>query len=185
MSDQSKLGLGQIITTDQTRDAIHVAVAPLECGDSLVYPGRHVGLSAGVFSEWAKPYIGILDPFLTRPVELGQKAWIYLYPGSITSLRHQWSHPAFDAATDTYAAMGLPALDHVAWIARCAQDCDGLSYDQLMEAADNYVRTGDHFIQGGRFEGVCLPEEFWVHYQAVRGVEVPTNKQGSFFSCSC
>lgn len=56
MSDQSKLGIGQIIATEQFRDAIHVAVAPVVAGEQL-HPGDHVGLlqdlldsQAGVFS---------------------------------------------------------------------------------------------------------------------------------------
>lgn len=44
MSDQSKLGLGQIITSQQERDAIHIAVAPVTAAEKL-NPGDHVALT--------------------------------------------------------------------------------------------------------------------------------------------
>lgn len=95
MSDQSKLGLGKIITAEQHRDAIHVAVAPVvACGN--LEPGEHVGVIGGKASRDEKP-IGIVDPFLTECVRAGQAFWLFLYPGSITSLRHDWAHPSFAA----------------------------------------------------------------------------------------
>ena len=88
------LGLGQIITTEQHRDAVHVAVAPVMAGVDLE-PGQHVGLFADGTAKPTKPHIGIVDPFLAERVAAGQRFWLWLYPGSITSLRHDWTHPAF------------------------------------------------------------------------------------------
>lgn len=92
---------GQLITDgDRRRDAVHVAVAPVTAGHRLT-PGQHVGLSADSYDVAGDtpPHrrIGIVDPFLTAPVEEGQRFWLFLYPNSITGLRHIWSHPAFEA----------------------------------------------------------------------------------------
>lgn len=91
------LGLGKIITTPQAhRDAIHIAVAPVWAGERLA-PGEHIGLNRhGMAVGDVDPQIGVVDPFLRETVEPGQCFWLYLYPGSITSLRHDWTHPAFD-----------------------------------------------------------------------------------------
>lgn len=89
------LGLGKLITTEQHRDAIHIAVAPVTAAAHL-QPGQHVGLDAkGEACALKVQPIGIVDPFLQGAVAKGQRFWLFLYPGSITSLRHEWTHPAF------------------------------------------------------------------------------------------
>jgi hypothetical protein len=93
--------LGQLIKDgDRRRDAIHIAVAPVTAADRLL-PGQHVGLVQEGNLELVGPcdrHIGVVDPFLAEAVEPGQRFWLFLYPGTITGLRHVWSHPAFTMA---------------------------------------------------------------------------------------
>lgn len=95
-----ELKLGQIIEEGRAvyRDAIHIAVAPVVAGDTLE-PCYHVCLDKEGKAIYALPDqgVGIVDPFLRCTVHKGQRFWLYLYPGTITSLRHTWSHPAFTA----------------------------------------------------------------------------------------
>jgi hypothetical protein len=96
MSDQSKLGLGKVITTEKAKDAIHVAVAPVVAAMRLI-PGMHVGMDdQGRATNRTDKPIGVVDPFLQQFIVEGEKFWLFLYPGSITSLRHDWTHPAFE-----------------------------------------------------------------------------------------
>jgi hypothetical protein len=76
-----KVNLGQLVTGDVGRDAVHVAVIPMTAFRRMV-PGE-------------KLKNGIVDPFLTAPVEAGQRFYLCLYPNTVTSLRHVWEHPAF------------------------------------------------------------------------------------------
>lgn len=93
------LRLGQLITGPAERDAIHIAVAPVEiAGTRRLNPGTRLDFlpgSATLVVPCLNGGIGILDPFLDGPAPVGSVAWMYLRPGSITSLRHEWQHPAF------------------------------------------------------------------------------------------
>lgn len=82
---------------DRRRDAIHVAVAPVTAAGRLA-PGQHVGFVSPGETELVgvegNP-IGVVDPFLTENVQPGQRFWLFMYPNTVTSLRHVWTHPAF------------------------------------------------------------------------------------------
>jgi hypothetical protein len=94
------LGLGQLITEPRGRDAIHVAVAPVKAAEDLP-PGAHVGLCRGTTDEVYETdegAVGVIDPFLHQLVRKGERCWLFLYPNTVTGLRHVWSHPAFKTA---------------------------------------------------------------------------------------
>jgi len=92
--------LGELILDgDRRRDAIHLAVVPVTASVPL-NPGDHVGFATEDRREIVGPSdepLGIVDPFLTQAVKPGDRFWLYLYPNTITGMRHIWSHPAFRA----------------------------------------------------------------------------------------
>ncbi len=166
--------LGQLITDDQQRDAIHIAVVPVTASERLS-PGEHIDVNGSSEGE----LIGIVDPFLCKRVRAGQKFFMLLYPGTITSLRHEWTHPAFSEKGRTINPEDSASKK---WIREFAEG-HGEDYETMMRAARDYIQHNDYFSRGGRFEGERVPDEFWDHYQVITG-EVVEN-QGSFFSCSC
>lgn len=85
--------VGKLITDKAFRDAIHVAIAPANAMETLL-PGQHVAYRYGdAYAEGE--FVGIVDPFLREPVKKGEAFWLFLYPNTVTSLRHAWTHPAF------------------------------------------------------------------------------------------
>jgi hypothetical protein len=98
--------LGELCSDDAKRDAVHVAVAPVVAGHRLI-PGHGVSLDKQgcAIREDSENFIGIVDPFLRKIVEEGEKFWLFLRPNTVTSLRHVWSHPAF---TPTIPERKLP-----------------------------------------------------------------------------
>lgn len=182
----SDLKLGQIIDTPQFRDAIHVAVAPVSSNETL-YPGQHVGVITGTseVSSIANALHGIVDPYLKHAVTPGQKFWLFLYPQTVTGLRHDWTHPAFvDAAPAQVPTPGKIASKSETWLREFASG-KGLDLRELIEAAGNYLDSGSYLCDGSRFKGEYVPDDFWNHYSDYVGVKVDENKRGSFFSCSC
>lgn len=170
--------LGQIIEGEAFRDAIHIAVTPILSG-SKCYPGDHVGLLPdGRVSVKATPAIGIIDPYLpAQAIHEGEKVWLLMFPNTITGLRHEWTHPAFEAAQQTFTPPKTEKEKSEEWLRNCAEDC-GTSYERMMGAleADDYISTGEN----EDFRDVD-EAEFEKH------VKIVTGKENAYppFSCSC
>lgn len=188
----NNLKIGQLITEPQTKDAIHMAIAPVTVAH-MTLPGRHVGLDKdGKASEYVDPYIGIIDPFLSCSLEAGKQCWLFLYPGSITGLRHEWSHPAF-SATDVNPIVDYSKIsdtDHKAksqeWVKEHAAEI-GMTPDQMMQNAEGWIEYDEHTVQHGRedWRDGFKATEFWHHYEIVTGKVVPEEKKRSFYCCTC
>ncbi len=173
----SDIGIGRLIKEPQARDAIHVAVAPVTAMERLA-PGQPVSFAGDGHTSVCAAIgasVGIVDPFLTAPVFAGERFWLFLWPGSITSLRHDWTHPAFEPKP-------LDASEQ--WIRDFASSIP-LDYAIVMEGARDYLATGEYLCFGGLLIGESVPDEFWPHYARVTGQKVPEDARGSFFTCSC
>ena len=185
--------LGKLIDGPAERDAVHVAVCPVVAGEDL-WPGAHVGISRNGVATMSLPGngVGIVDPFLTKKVDAGQRCYLFLYPGTVTSLRHHWSHPAFESQLPTLADVvqgerGDDAAKSRAWIAEFAEQFD-LDYEGMMAAAEAHLKHNDYIVEHGRERWRDLfydhATEFWTHYELVTGEKVE-DKDAGFFSCSC
>lgn len=179
MSTEAKrkeVQLGQIIDATAERDAIHVAVAPMVAAERLS-PGQHVGIVNGEASGKAAQLLGIVDPFLPGPAFKGERFWMFLYPNTITSLRHDWTHPAFSASPSE------PSLS-VRYLQGVARQCD-MDYENFMSMVNGYVNHNGG-LYSNTSSGVDADEDFWEHYEAVTGQKVDKRLKGEvYFSCSC
>ena len=184
--------LGQLITGDVERDAIHIAVAPVTATE-LLKPGQTIGFADDatnelVCSRLGNRGIGIVDPFLHDSVEKGQRFWMFLKPNTITSLKHVWTHPSF-AAQDKNKLQNKKA-DSETWMREWAvqhmredyysDDGGWLSDD---DAYANSIRAGFNH-QVGPYEDArdYIDNEWWQHWENITG---QTGERDTYFSCAC
>ena len=177
MTDAHSL-IGKILEAPVEKDAIHVALASVQAGERL-FPGQHVGFGkiGDITTVFAKPtsFIGIIDPYLEHSIDKGQWCFLFLYPKTVTSLKHVWEHPAFGPVDDkTFSER---------WLEDFASS-HGLSYERIMEVAEDRIKHGEYLCEGGRYEGDYTPKIFWEHYEKVTGTKIE-DKGINFFTCSC
>src|SRR4051812_22292017 len=177
--------LGMIIDGKQRRDAIHLAVEPVVAGERL-QPGARITVVGGVaHSADDEEALGIVDPFLINPGRKGQRVWFVMLPRMVHSLRHVWTHPAFQDEAGTSASQPAPAADKAAserWLHEFCDRSDCPSYEEVMgavaaECGDEYLHFDDRSAHGE------IPPEFWVHVEVVLGRKLKNHP--TYFSCSC
>lgn len=177
--------IGKLHESHHERDAIHIAVMPVVAAEALK-PGQHIGFTEHGHRVTTKPaggykLIGIVDPFLPKGVKEGDRFWMMLYPNTITSLKHLWTHP--DISND---GRGTASASEK-WLRDFSDSVDA-DYNEMMHVAashcDPHNRWGDYLIEGGKWEGQSTPKEFWTHFAAVTG-KTPKDGPTGIFSCSC
>lgn len=183
-----ELGIGKLIDKPQHRDAIHVAIFPAVAAKALK-PNDDVGLvgqqvdGVELVASDAETLIGKVDPFLTlsgvTKIQKGQKFWVYLYPNTVTSLRHNWTHAAFEGppvnAEYEFAKK---------WLTEFAENM-GMEYDHILTlgrrcALDGGVTVGGNSEQD-RFNEVKVP--FLRHIGVI--INQAIDPENVYFSCSC
>ncbi len=186
--------LGFIISPKEKRDAIHLAVEPSTAGE-ILKAGDHVSISLSdgkAYKTKTGKGLGIVDPFLLEEVGHGEMFWLVVYPRQITSLRHVWEHSSFPLSgeTDTNKYPSAPEMQapapmvhkSVSYVENVANNL-GVTYKDLMDAAENKEKFGDYWVRGGQFEGEYISDDFWEHYYKIKGGEYQDH--GNFLSCSC
>jgi hypothetical protein len=180
----SDIKLGTLAPASAQRDAIHIAIAPVT-SDERLYPGQHVVLvKPGVVrsvrgAEADEACIGIVDPFLRQPAQAGDAFWLCLYPQTITSLRHDWTHPAFVQTPNDVREASRKWLDAFAHRLFSYEPEEGTRFSNLIACAEQGVFGTD--IKYG--DDVQPNDEFWTHYETFIGKCV-ANRPTSF-RCAC
>lgn len=196
--------LGKLIEDgDQLRDAVHVAVFPATA-DRDLDPGDHVGIVEGDRVAMTGKRLGIVDPYLRGTVRKGQRFWVFLYPQTITSLRHEWTHPDFERQTVAPQSEVERAKAEIAKIAEemggdgdtpedveayggCYGPYQPMTYERLMGAAEEWIHRGEYEVErgGDNWRDDFPAARFWRLWSIVTGRPVPEGKDENFFSCSC
>ena len=171
--------LGKLLKGDEQRDAIHIAIAPVKAAEKL-NPGQPVSrIGVEAWATSGEP-IGVVDPFLKSTVKVGQWFWMFLYPNTITSLRHEWAHPAFsnEAPVD-------PKIASEAWLRAFVASSDCPGYEEVIaKAVDNRNTWDEDYLH---FDGIdangSIPPEIWYHIEIVTGRKI--THMALWFSCAC
>lgn len=182
----SDVKLGTIPDDASGRDAIHIAVAPVTAAEGLA-PGEHVGILAnGEASSRAKEKVGIVDPYLKNRVHKGGRFFLCLYPYTITSLRHEWVHPAFPLVDESALKLRNALMGSEQYLRDIAAE-HKVSYEDLLEGVRNYMSTGEYLGIGVdiEYQKFDADSPFWEHYENVTGIKVEHDKRENFFSCAC
>lgn len=171
--------LGKIIGPNEKRDAIHLAVLPVQA-IRVLKPGTSITCLNGAAHEDPEG-IGIVDPFLLEPVQPGERFWMILRPRLITSLRHVWTHPSLPDESAPDADVRRRSEE---WLREFCNHSERPSYDLLIETlcegdfdSDSYLH-----IEGQDASGE-IPDEFWDHAEIVTGRRFTSRP--SFFTCGC
>jgi len=144
--------LGTIPKGDEGRDAVHVAIVPVQA-DEYLPAGVPVRLNAKSRAERCRveDAIGVVDPFRPqseRDVLSGSWFWLCLYPKTITGLRHVWEHPClpkFEAEPDRPLS-DIPSTsvaDSQKWIQDYVREhcADILSFSDTSEISERFTTT--------------------------------------------
>ena len=116
-----------------TKDAIHTAIVAVRAGEAIE-PGQRCSLNK--FNEAIHDNhrsVGVADPFLKSTILRGQSFWLLLCQDEVPNVRHVWEHPTVDFSPPTREATKNGIIDDVA-------KALGVTYEQIMEAADSVVK---------------------------------------------
>lgn len=190
--------LGTILDETAARDAIHLAVEPIVAGEYL-HRGQHVAIDESGKAVPAETRradglprlkgVGIVDPFLNAlQVQPGDRFWLIVYPRTITSLRHVWSHPAFpDLGARPIVDSDRKARSE-AWLREYMGNTNFPDdYEDLIAAAVAHqavTRGDDTYVEyfGREYNGEIDPT-FWDHVANVTGLVM--KRRPTMFSCRC
>lgn len=185
MSNPATLNIGKKITgQNQTKDAIHMAIAPVKAGATLT-PGQHVTIADGLAVPAKAIGVGIVDPFLAGNVQEGDEVWLFLYPGSITGLRHEWSHPCFpaqEARMDDKAYSERWLREYALRLKPYEEDDPDGAYQNLLSDLRNRELLGHGTDLHGSFD-LEDADTLFRHAEVILGQKFDISQ--FTFSCSC
>lgn len=182
MKDETLESIGTVLTRTMPRDAVHfavvqaVAATALKPGTSVWVTDRRTMMAAPCAP---KERLGIVDPFLAVPLKGGQSFWIFLNPGSITSLKHFWTHPGLPELHPS----GLHHKDAEDFLRECAERF-GSTFEELLEEI-----RGGRVTVGMNQDFADDPEQlkkFWDSAEIILGETFDGGHRArAYFSCAC
>lgn len=178
MSDQHKPKIGEIIEDCLLveKDAIHVPILPATAGERIM-PGALVGINNAGYAVNEARGIGVADPFIKRAIERDENFYLWLRPGTVKNLRHDWDHPVLEGIKDSRAFERAEiAIKEFAGIL-------DVSLEELLEAAEESTDGSLYFSRDIYYPADTQVAEFWRAHKAVYGSKIEVTSLNT--GCSC
>ena len=199
--------LGTFLNGTEQRDAVHIAIAPV-VADTELKPGQHIGFVeknnfelVGPLSPPSQyPTIGIVDPLLSGVIHKGQRFWMWMYPNTVTSLRHDWEHPSFPKQSIkpmkpsqeeiALATQQLIKDGSIEWMQDWANEHMSLNYyddgNEHLSKEESYKKAieAGHTNCVGPYEEAkeYIDNEWWDHWENITGCK---GDRGQYIRCGC
>lgn len=140
--------LGKKLVGGEVRDAVHIAIVPVIV-DVLVRPGESAGVKF-IDGEYhvdmnSFPIVGIIDPFLDKPVKAGERCYLCLHPNSVTDMTHCWSHPQFKDEIPNVKRKHLLELEQI--LLKCGYSGGAFRLIQELKNNSYGVDVGDDYVK--------------------------------------
>lgn len=174
--------LGKLAEDDAARDAIHIAIAPV-IASTFLHPAQPVGLlPSGEAAPHMPNPVGIVDPFLREVVEPGKRFWLCLNPNTITSLRHDWAHPAFsEVLQNREKEIARKVIEDFIETIN-----ESMNVDQFVGLMRQRATGGDDYFDGVYFsENFEVPSSIWDCVDLLSGEPIPAGARTGYMSCAC
>lgn len=206
------------------RDAIHIAVIPAIASQKLM-AGEWVALAKPPTAEdepvkirsltAGEKAVGIVDPYLTEAVRKNKGCWLFLFPGTVTALRHAWEHPDFRVPIplNVPAPAAEPLPVPLSPIDRAKTRAEGYlrilfdkfmgespekydetdwegpkTFEEFLEAMQTYVRSNGHDSTYLNWDTPyeIFDDKMWDMFTVYTGIPVPDDMRSDQpFRCSC
>jgi len=179
--------LGKLVRTkDSERDAIHIAIISVTA-DCTLKPGVDVAVIArndDFFATIEGYTVGIVDPFLKQDVKKGERFHVLLYPNTVTSLKHSWTHPSIK---DIPKPESKDIQRAKAYLEEFASS-NRISYQELLDIL--YEANDEGYYNCGSAEDLqdslnCDKENLLFYYSIVSGKQLNRDKDDVWFGCAC
>lgn len=181
--------LGQLIDplTKPQRDAIHIAVMPIQTNWSDFKPAQPIHIDAKREAhrvDDTHPQNAIIDPFLKESTGFDRVwVWAVLLPNTVIGMRHHWLHQTIPDSDGTVVDANMSEAERYL---REAAGVVGRNFERFIYDLDDYFEDSGNYIHMGENEDYKNLDwsVVWEHYKTFKGVEL---RDGLYcpYLCSC
>lgn len=183
MAKDNAQTIGQFLGHTGVRDAVHVPIISAKAYQ-LLEPGQHVLLNEhGLVAACAIEHLslGVVDPFITGQVQAGSSVWIFVRPGSISTLTHQWTHPKVIDVAEV-----IPDKEKArVRLQEFAENELGVTLDTMLTAIEACRTDDGDALYSHSYESLCEYDGFWADYELYTGKSDPNKNEGYFYFFTC